>query len=80
MPFPPYQSMSCDAYSRIELAIMRGQALRVRWQGRGLIHIERLQPMDLRTRKHAEFLLFQDQRTRRRWMRLDRLLTFEELN
>ncbi|MEJ2059923.1 MAG: transcriptional antiterminator, Rof [Gammaproteobacteria bacterium] len=69
-----YIPISCADYSRYELAILRGQALRVSWRGaRGVAHVETLIPLDLRTRTHAEFLIARNQEGSRRVLRLDRI-------
>lgn len=77
MPFPAYRLMSCDDYSRLELAIMHHASLRMRWCSRGIVRIGRVLPKDLRTRCKAEYLLFEDHLGRRRRMRLDRIISFE---
>ncbi|HDP88638.1 MAG TPA: transcriptional antiterminator, Rof, partial [Thioalkalivibrio sp.] len=49
----PYEPISCTLYSEYELAILRGQSLRVSWvDGRGVARVETLQPENLRTRSH----------------------------
>ncbi len=69
-----YTPVSCETYSRYELAILRGQALRVCWKGaRGTDRVETLVPLDLRTRRHAEFMIARDLYGRRRVLRLDRI-------
>ncbi|AHE97162.1 transcriptional antiterminator, Rof [Thioalkalivibrio paradoxus] len=76
---PPYAPMDCARYSELELAIVRRRALRLRWVGRAITHLEVVYPEDLRTRRHAEFLLLRDQLNRRRFVRLDRIVEFSEL-
>jgi Rho-binding antiterminator len=80
MPFPAYRPMSCDDYSRLELAIMHKSPLRMRWKSREIVCIGRILPRDLRTRCGAEYLLFEDHLGRRRCMRLDRILAFDTMN
>jgi Rho-binding antiterminator len=75
---PVYSPMSCERYSQLELAILRRRMLRLRWVGRGLTHIEVVQPEDLRTRRHAEYLLVRDALRRRRFLRLDRIVDFAD--
>ena len=76
---PAYSPMDCEQYSRLELAILHGRTLRLRWVGRGMSHIECVRPEDLRTRRHAEYLLLRDAMTRRRFLRLDRIVHFVEI-
>ncbi len=73
---PAYSPMDCEQYSQLELAILHGRTLRLRWVGRGMSHIEYVRPEDLRTRRHAEYLLLRDAMTRRRFLRLDRIVQF----
>ncbi len=69
-----YTPVSCEIYSRYELAILRGQALRVSWKGaRGTDRVETLIPLDLRTKRHAEFMIARDLHGQRRVLRLDRI-------
>ena len=75
---PVYSPMSCERYSQLELAIVKRRMLRLRWVGRGLTHIEVVQPEDLRTRRHAEYLLLRDALQRRRFLRLDRIADFAD--
>lgn len=80
MPFPEYRSMPCDHYSQLELAIMRRFDLRLRWNSRGMVRIERVRPLDLRTRRGAEYMRFKDGMDRCRYMRLDRILSFDTID
>jgi Rho-binding antiterminator len=69
-----YEPISCEIYSRYELAIMRGHSLRVHWvDGRGLHRLENLTPIDLRTRNHAEFMIALTLAGHRHVLRLDRI-------
>jgi Rho-binding antiterminator len=75
-----YIPIACELYSRYELAVLRGKALRVRWRGaRGVDHVETLCPTDLRTRRHAEFMIARNQIGQRRVLRLDRIVEAIEL-
>jgi Rho-binding antiterminator len=76
---PDYSPMDCAQYSRLELAILRRHALRLRWVWRGITHLELVQPVDLRTRRHAEYLILRDALARRRILRLDRIRRFDVL-
>ena len=78
-PAPAYSPMDCEQYSRLELAILRGRTLRLRWVGRCMSHIEYVRPEDLRTRRHAEYLVLHDAMNRRRFLRLDRIVQFVDI-
>jgi Rho-binding antiterminator len=78
-PVPDYEPMDCAQYSRLELAILRRHALRLRWVWRGITHLELVHPLDLRTRRHAEYLIVRDAASRRRILRLDRITWFAVL-
>lgn len=52
-----YTPVSCALYRALELAILRREALRLCWHSAdGLTHLAVVQPRDLITREHAEFL------------------------
>lgn len=51
-----YRSISCDVYSELELAIMHRQRLRLVWREANVCHTQTIQPLDLETRAHQEFL------------------------
>ena len=73
-----YQPIDCGLYSEYELAIVQRKRLRISWrEPDGQLHIERLQPCDLQTRDHAEFLIVLDRDAIRRELRLDRIVTAE---
>ncbi|WP_018952709.1 transcriptional antiterminator, Rof [Thioalkalivibrio sulfidiphilus] len=75
-----YTPISCELYSEYELAIMRGRTLKVRWKDRyGMDRVETLRPTDLRTRRHAEFMIARNQLGQRRVLRLDRIVMKEEM-
>lgn len=70
-----YTPISCELYSTFELTILRGQALRVSWRAaRGQHRVETLIPLDLRTRRHAEFMVARGLDGGRHVLRLDRIL------
>ncbi len=53
-----YTPVPCAIYGRYEVAIMHHEDLLVRWQEPdGVAHLERLQPHDLVTRNHEEFMM-----------------------
>jgi Rho-binding antiterminator len=75
-----YVPVACALYSRYELAILRGEALRVSWcAARGVHRVESLIPLDLRTRRHAEFMIARTLDGGRRVLRLDRIIRSEPI-
>lgn len=75
-----YVPISCELYSRYELAILRGQGLRVSWCAACGVHrVEMLMPVDLRTRRHAEFMIARTLEGTRRVLRLDRIIKAEPI-
>jgi Rho-binding antiterminator len=72
---PEYIPISCELYSEYELVIIRRRTLRVRWKDRyGMDRVETLKPTDLRTRRHAEFMIARNHLGQRRVLRLDRIV------
>lgn len=69
-----YTPIDCRTYSEYELAILRGWRLRLSWQDdAGITHIEQLQPRDLQTRDHVEYLIADREDGERIEIRLDRI-------
>lgn len=77
---PPYTPIACERYSELELAIVRGQFLRTHWRRAEMDRIAIVRPLDLRTRRGAEYLILRDTAGRRQWWRLDRLISFEPVS
>ncbi len=75
-----YTPIDCEIYSRYELAIMRGNRLRVSWRDAdGQPHIEVLRPKDLRTHEHEEFLVAETGDGTLLELRLDYIAKTEEI-
>lgn len=75
-----YEPISCAQYSRYEVAILRRRLLRVWWLGRRRQpRLETLRPLDLRTRKGAEYMIARDRYDALRVLRLDRIRRAEEI-
>lgn len=73
-----YRPIDCSLYSLYELAVMHRQRLRVVWRcSDGMVHMEILLPIDLRTRDHAEYLLAGRQTGEELEMRLDQIVRVE---
>jgi transcriptional antiterminator Rof (Rho-off) len=69
-----YIPIDCSTYARYELAVLKGQALRIAWVGRrNQHHVETLFPTDLRTRWHSEFMIAHNCLGQQRVLRLDRI-------
>ncbi|HHJ12800.1 MAG TPA: transcriptional antiterminator, Rof [Gammaproteobacteria bacterium] len=69
-----YRPIDCGLHSEYELAIMRGQWLRLQWTDpEGRTCNERLLPLDLRVWDGAEYLLARDAGGRDHAIRLDRI-------
>ncbi|MEJ6558276.1 MAG: transcriptional antiterminator, Rof [Candidatus Thioglobus sp.] len=62
-----YQRISCEDHSIYELVIMRTQSMRVVIEGK----LVRIKPIDLVTRKGAEFLIFIDENDQKQLSRAD---------
>lgn len=52
----PYQPVSCDLHSRLELAVMRRRSLRLEWQTEDGLRVDTGVPVDIYTRDGAEWL------------------------
>lgn len=71
----PYRPIDCGIYSGYEVAILHRETLRLHWRDEaGLDHIDRVLPLDLQTRDHAEYLLGQGSAGQPLAIRLDRIL------
>jgi transcriptional antiterminator Rof (Rho-off) len=69
-----YIPVKCSIYALYELAILKGQSLRIAWTGRQhQAHVEKLFPVDLRTRWHSEFMIAHNHLGQQRVLRLDRI-------
>ena len=62
-----YQRISCEDHSIYELVIMHTQSMRVVIEGK----LVRIKPIDLVTRKGAEFLIFIDENGQKQLCRAD---------
>lgn len=52
-----YTPIACATYSEYEVAILHHERLRLHWRDEsGLDHLEVIEPVDLQTRDHAEFM------------------------
>jgi len=75
-----YTPIDCGLHSEYELAILRGNRLRISWRGAdGQHHLDVLKPLDLQTRKREEFLIGEDRHGRQLELRLDHIFKTEQL-
>ncbi len=75
-----YRPIDCGVYSGYELAIMHRDRLQVHWRDEvGMDHIERLRPLDLKTRNGQEFMIVETLQGERREIRLDRIIAAEKV-
>ena len=73
-----YQPINCGVYSEYEPAILQCRRLLPGWRDcAGNPHLERLRPVDLYTRKGAEFLRVMDCAGSEREIRLHRIMQWK---
>jgi transcriptional antiterminator Rof (Rho-off) len=69
-----YRPVDCATYAGLELAILRRLRLLLGWRDPGgLVHLERVRPIDLRTARGEEFLVFRTRAGAVEKVRLDRI-------
>ena len=74
-----YTPVDCGLRSEYELAVMHRQILRLIWSDfDGELRTETVQPEELRSRHHEEFLLVSGEGHKEREIRLDHILHFEQ--
>lgn len=75
-----YHPIPCQMYAELEVAILHQIRMRMAWRtSDGEPRVERLLPVDLRTRNHEEFLLAEDSHGDPLEIRLDRIARFTPL-
>jgi Rho-binding antiterminator len=75
-----YTPIACGLYSEYELLIMHREPLRLSYLGaRNRSRIETLTPIDLRTRRKAEYLIARNPNGICRVLRLDRIRAFDRM-
>ena len=55
-----YQPIACDRHDIYEIAILRGQSLRLKWRQQGQTHQRTVRPRDLVIADGAEWLIADD--------------------
>ncbi len=69
-----YRPVDCATYAGLELAILRRLRLLLGWRDPGgLVHLEGVRPIDLRTARGEEFLVFRTRGGAVEKVRLDRI-------
>ena len=70
-----YHPVDCATYCRYELAILRRQALMLRWRDdTGIVHLEVVVPRDLKTSRGVEYLEAENLEGRSLSLRLDTIV------
>ena len=73
-----YKPVDCGFHSELEVAIMHGSTLQVRYHQPGQpVQEQQIKPIDLQTRQHEEYLIFENQQGKRDELRLDYLQFIE---
>ncbi len=76
-----YKPISCIDYSHLEVAILHKSALRVAWHDSSeQDHIETVTPIDLQTRKGAEYLHCISANKNDLEIRLDKIIRFNTID
>jgi Rho-binding antiterminator len=73
----PYRPIACADHEQLELACLKRTRLRLRYRDGDEIREETALPVDVATRDGAEWLALESDAGVRRWVRLDRLTSFE---
>jgi Rho-binding antiterminator len=74
-----YQPISCIQHERLEFSILRRFALELSYRTETGNWRGRIQPLDVYTREGAEWLKFRDSDGVGREIRLDSIVSFQEL-
>ncbi len=70
-----YVPIPCEIYGNYELAILRRSQLRICWRARGgLVRIDSVVPVNIRSRSEGEFIVVQNRRQEFHVIRLDRII------
>ncbi len=74
----PYQPVSCQRHSELELIIMHKQSIQVQLKTESNFRTELVMPYDMISRSGSgEFLLAHNQRQQKIEIRLDQIIDFE---
>ncbi len=73
----PYAPIACARYSEYEVAILHRQKLHLRWQENNVHYDQVVQPLDLKTANHEEFLICRNNTGATLTIRLDHIHRLE---
>ncbi|MHB8744836.1 MAG: Rho-binding antiterminator [Sulfuricaulis sp.] len=73
----PYAPIACARYSEYEVAILHRQKLHLRWQQNNVHYDQVVQPLDLKTANHEEFLICRNSAGATLTIRLDHIQRME---
>ena len=76
--YEAYRPISCARYAELELAILQRTKLRALWRNGNVMHYRLVDPYDLRTRNHEEFLLCRGEAGENFMIRLDHIRKWEQ--
>lgn len=74
-----YQPITCMQHDRLEFSVLRRIPLMLEYRLETQDRIEEVMPLDVSTRDGAEWLKFRREDSRVEEIRLDRILSFEEI-
>jgi Rho-binding antiterminator len=75
----PYRPVACAFHERLEYAVLKRVRLRLRWDEKRAVGAESVLPADVFTGDGAEWLRFRDAGGEARTVRLDCILSAEDL-
>ena len=73
----PYAPIACARYSEFEVAILHRQKLHLRWRENNVHYDQVVQPLDLKTTNHEEFLICRSKTGATLTIRLDHIHRLE---
>jgi len=74
-----YQPIACMQHEQLELSVLRRIPLMLAYRLEGQDRVEKVMPLDVATRDGAEWLKFRGKDGGVEEIRLDRILSFEEV-
>lgn len=74
-----YLPIACMQHERLEFSVLRRIPLKLEYRLEGQHRVEKVMPLDVATRDGAEWLKFRREDGSAEEIRLDRILSFEEV-
>lgn len=74
-----YVPIACIQHERLEFSVLRRIPLKLEYRLKGQHRMEKVMPLDVATRDSAEWLKFRREDNSEEEIRLDRILSFEEV-